>query len=258
MPGDRLAVMPLNSWEECAKAATALGLETRIDEPVNVAGTWSRFEQHLSSVRRMGMRKLTVGDILRRGHLAPITKELALKIHTLLAASSNTVLQVLATDEWPVRGSLGDLLQDALMDTPTHIWDKAFSLDDLSWLADLVPVEVPRTYSIASYTDELLPSTVDLAVSRAEYKLCSTFAKQEDVTRAGVASGFLNPPSPDEMASDDEILVGVSRPLSFQLPIDSTAPCAFFAGGSGIAPFRSFWQYRLATDGLSGGKNYCE
>ncbi|KAI1214787.1 uncharacterized protein F4807DRAFT_404564 [Annulohypoxylon truncatum] len=258
MPGDRLAVMPLNSWDECAKVAAALGLETRLDDPVDVAGTWSRFEQHLTSVRRKTtIKKLTVADILRRGHLVPITKELALKIHSLLAASSNTVLQVLATDEWPVRGSLGDILQDALMDTPTHIWDKAFSLDNLSWLAGLISVEIPRTYSIASYTDELLPSTVDLAISRAEYKLCSTFSKQEDVGRAGVASGFFNPyPSSNEMESDDEILVGVSRPMSFQLPLDNMAPCAFFAGGSGIAPFRSFWQYRLTTDGLSGGKNY--
>ncbi|OTB07683.1 hypothetical protein M426DRAFT_266892 [Hypoxylon sp. CI-4A] len=258
MPGDRLAVMPLNSWEECAKVAAALGLESRIDDPVAVSGTWSRFEQHLASVRRMtAPKQLTVADILRRGHLAPITKELALKVHSLLAASSNTVLQVLATDEWPVRGSLGDLLQDALVDTPAHIWDKAFTLDNLSWLADLIPVEVPRTYSIASYTDELLPSTVDLAISRAEYKLCSTFAKHEDVTRAGVASGFFNPHPPSEdMVSDDEILVGVSRPLAFQLPLDDMAPCAFFAGGSGIAPFRSFWQYRLNRSGLSGGKNH--
>lgn len=258
-PGDRLAVMPLNSWEECAKVAAALGLETRIDSPIEVTGTWSRFEGHLASVRRMTtLKKLTVTDVLRRGHLSPITKELALKVHSVLAASSNTVLQVLATDEWPVRGSLGDLLQDALMDTPAHIWDKAFRLDNLSWLADLVPVEIPRTYSIASYTDELLPSTVDLAISRAEYKLCSTFSKQEDITRAGVASGFFNPspPSSDDMVSDDEILVGVSRPMAFQLPLDSMAPCAFFAGGSGIAPFRSFWQYRLTTSGLSGGRNY--
>ncbi|KAI1759839.1 hypothetical protein GGR53DRAFT_117515 [Hypoxylon sp. FL1150] len=258
MPGDRLAVMPLNSWEECAKVVAALGLETSIDATVEVSGTWSRFEQHLTAVRRTATpKKLTVADILRRGHLAPVTKELALKVHSMLAASSNTVLQVLATEEWPVRGSLGDLLQDALVDTPTHIWDKAFSLNNLSWLADLIPVEVPRTYSIASYTDELLPSTVDLVISRAEYKLCSTFSKGDDMTRAGVASGFFNPnPPSDDMVSDDEILVGVSRPLAFQLPLYNMTPCAYFAGGSGIAPFRSFWQYRLATSGLSGGKNH--
>ncbi|KAI1496779.1 cytochrome b5-like Heme/Steroid binding domain-containing protein [Biscogniauxia marginata] len=256
MPGDRLAVMPLNSWEECAKVAAALGLEERLEDTVEVTGIWPRFELHLASVRRAAPRKLTVVDILRRGHLAPITKELALKVHSLLHASSNTVLQVLATDEWPVRGSLGDLLQDAIMDTPTHIWDKAFDLNNISWLADLIPLEVPRTYSIASYTDELLPNTVDLAVSRAEYKLCSTFSKGEDISRAGVSSGFLNPSPPsDDVSLDDEVLIGVSRPAAFHLPLDPMAPCAFFAGGSGIAPFRSFWQSRLTTSGLSGGKN---
>ncbi|KAI0110397.1 cytochrome b5-like Heme/Steroid binding domain-containing protein [Nemania sp. FL0031] len=183
---------------ECAKVAAALGLENMIDSEVEVKGTWTK------------PQRLTVKDILRRGHLAPITKELALKIHGLLR-----------TNEWPVRASLGDLLQSALMDTPPQIWDKA----------DLVTLEVPRTYSIASYTEELLPSTVDLAVSRAEYKLCSTFAGHEDVPRAGVSN-------------DQEII------------FDTMAPCAFFAGGSGIAPFRSFWQSRFAKGGLSGGKNY--
>ncbi|KAH7316748.1 hypothetical protein B0I35DRAFT_503846 [Stachybotrys elegans] len=258
MPGDRLAVMPLNGWDECAKVAAALGLEELLDVPLDVEGNWARFEMHLGSVRHAPVRKLTVTDILRRGHLAPITKDLALKIHGMLHASSNTVLQVLATDEWPVRGSLGDLLQDALMDTPPPIWNRAFNLDDLSWLADLIPLEVPRTYSIASYTEDLLPSTVDLAVSRAEYELCDTFAKGATVSRAGVSSGFLNPvPTPSEMLSDDdEVLIGVSRPVAFQLPLDPMAPCAFFAGGSGIAPFRGFWQARLAASGFSGGKNH--
>lgn len=258
MPGDRLAVMPLNSWVECAKVAAALGIEEHHDVPMDVEGTWSRFEAHLAAVRHTAQRKLTVIDILRRGHLAPITKDLALKLHEMLHASSNTVLQVLATTEWPVRGSLGDLLQSALMDTPPQIWDKAFNLDTISsWLPDLISLEVPRTYSIASYTEDLLPSTVDLAVSRAEYELCDTFAKGAKVMRGGVSSEFLNPyPSMDETSGDEEVLIGVSRPAAFQLPLDSMAPCAFFAGGSGIAPFRGFWQSRLAAAGLAGGKNY--
>lgn len=267
MPGDRLAIMPLNSWEECAKVAAALGLEEHIDMPVDISGTWSRFEKHLGSVTRSAApRRLTITDILRHGSLAPITKELALKLHDLLQASSRTVLQVLATDEWPVRGSLGDILQEAIVDTPEVIWDRAFSLDDPSWLAELIPLEIPRTYSIASYTEDLLPTTVDLAVSRAEFKLSATFAGSNTITRAGVSSGFLNPrPASDgdvkEMmppidGESDEVLIGVSRPMAFQLPLDPMAPCAFIAGGSGIAPFRSFWQARLATSGLSGGKNH--
>lgn len=254
-PGDRLAVMPLNSWEECAKVAASFGLEEMLTEPVPMTKSWARFAEHFGSVSRTPMGTLSVQDVLRRGHLAPLTQDLVLKIHSMLRASSNTVLQVLATEEWPVRGTLGDLLQSAMLDTPTAVWDSAFTLDNLAWLCELVPVEVPRTYSIASYPDELLPATVDLTVSRAEYQLCATFAGTSQVTRAGVSSGFLNPDvsSYEEMIPiDEDILIGVSRPVAFSLPLNGAAPCAFFAGGSGIAPFRSFWQSRV---GRTVGRN---
>ncbi|KAF5664743.1 hypothetical protein FHETE_7015 [Fusarium heterosporum] len=256
-PGDRMTMMPLNSWEECAKMVAALGLDQHLETPVPTTGTWSRFERHLSSVRNSPQRRLNVIDIFRRGHLAPITKELTVKVHELLHASSNTVLQVLATEEWPVQGSLGDLLQRAVVDTPGHIWNRAFNLDDLSWLSDLVQLEVPRTYSISGYSNDLLPGTVDLTISRVEHRVSSIFSQGQHITRAGVSSGFFNPPplSTDMSSPPEEVLLGVSRPVAFQLPIDNMAPCAFFAGGSGIAPFRSFWEYRMATSGLSGGRN---
>ncbi|ORY62605.1 sulfite reductase flavo protein alpha-component [Pseudomassariella vexata] len=255
-PGDRLAIMPLNTWEECAKVALALGFEDMLDTPISLNQKWSRFAEHLGSVSRKAVPKLSIRDIMRRGHLAPLTQELVLKVHHMLRASSNVVLQVLATDEWPVRGSLGDLLQAAVADTPSHVWDQAFDLTgSLGWLGDLIDVEIPRTYSISSYPDELLPSTVDLTISRAEYDVCSTFAGQDLIKRSGVSSGFLNPPvtsSEELMPIEEEILVGVSRPVAFQLPLDGAAPCAFFAGGSGIAPFRSFWQSRI---GRTVGRN---
>lgn len=254
-PGDRLAVMPLNSWEECAKVAAALGLDEMLDVQVPVNKSWGRFAEHLGSVSRGPPGPITVQDILRRGHLAPLTQDLVLRVHSMLRASSVTALQVLTTEEWPVRGSLGDLLQSAVLDTPSAVWDSAFSLQDLSWLCELVQVEVPRTYSISNYPDELLPSSVDLTVSRSEYQLCSTFAGDNKIMRSGVSSGFLNPTvaSNDEIIPiEEDILIGVSRPVAFQLPLNGAAPCAFFAGGSGIAPFRSFWQARA---GQSVGRN---
>lgn len=246
-PGDRLAVMPMNSWTECAKVAAALGLDTLLEHPVALDCTWTRFADHLGQTTRTGRAQLNVIDILRKGHLAPITKDLATKMHTLLRASSHTVLQVLATDEWPVRASLGDLLQAALNDTPARVWDQAFNLSgNLAWLVDLIPVEVPRTYSISNYSEELLPSTVDLTISRSEYELCQTFSGSMKIIRNGISSGFLNPPIGEEMdvLDDEDLLIGVSRPFAFQLPFDDTSPVALFAGGSGIAPFRSFWQAR--------------
>jgi sulfite reductase alpha subunit-like flavoprotein len=252
-PGDRLAIMPLNNWMECAKVAAALGLEAIIDHPISLDKEWNRFADHLGSVSQVAAPQLTIKDILRRGRLAPLNKELVMKLHTMLRASSPTLLRVLATTEWPVRASLGDLLQASVMDTPPHIWDQAFDLSgNISWLSELIPIEVPRTYSISNYPEELLPSTVDLTVSRSEYNLCPILSGSSTELRHGVS---LNPPvSRDEdfTTDEEELLVGVSRPLAFQLPIDDAAPCAFFAGGSGIAPFRSFWQARA---GRSIGKN---
>ncbi|KAF4632905.1 hypothetical protein G7Y89_g5214 [Cudoniella acicularis] len=255
-PGDRLAIMPHNSLMECAKVAAALGLDTMLDQSVTLDKQWSRFAEHLGSVSNISTPQLTVKDILRRGHLAPLTKNLVMKLHTMLRTSSNTVLQILATTEWPVRASLGDLLQAVVTDTSSQIWDQAFDLSgDLAWLSELVPIEVPRTYSISNYPNELLPSTIDLTVSRSEYNLCPILSDPTTILRHGVGSSFLNPPvsSEDEFIADGEdLLIGVSRPLAFQLPIDDAAPCAFFAGGSGIAPFRSFWQARASC---SVGKN---
>jgi len=254
-PGDRLAVMPLNSWVECAKVAAALGFESMLDHSVPLNSSWQRFAEHLGSVTKQSTPRLTVKDILRRGHLAPLTKELVMKLHTMLRASSNTILQVLATTEWPVRATLGDLLQVAVTETPAHIWDQAFDLSgNLLWLTEMVQIEVPRTYSISNYPDELLPSTVDLTVSRSDYEVSSIFSGSTPL-RHGVGSSFLNPPvslQGEFITDEEELLIGVSRPFAFQLPIDDAAPCAFFAGGSGIAPFRSFWQSRA---GRSIGKN---
>src|SRR5690606_19889863 len=42
-------------------------------------------------------------------------------------------------------------------------------------------------------------------------------------------------------------------PLNFALPISPAAPIAMFAGGSGIAPFRSFWKARISNGGI--GRN---
>lgn len=252
-PGDRLAFMPLNSWSEVSKISAALGLDDLMQTPVPLAQSpdWSRFAQHLKIVHRSATEiSLTVQDILRRGKIAPLTKDFVFALHMALRASSTTALKVLGSEMWPVQGTVGDLMQVAVAETSPTIWDQAFDLSDLSWLPRLIPVEIPRTYSISNYSSEMLPGTVDLTVARNEYKLCSLLdVGQGSITRYGVSSGCLNPdPSViDDMSDEEEYLIGISRPLNFELPVTMTGPIALFAGGSGIAPFRSFWQARAHT-----------
>jgi len=85
-PGDRLAVMPLNSWTEVSKVTAAWGLDDLLQKPVPLsqAPEWSRFAKHLKAINHAeGPPSLTVQDILRRGHLAPLTKDLVMAVSDL-------------------------------------------------------------------------------------------------------------------------------------------------------------------------------
>ena len=77
-PGDRLAVMPLNSQVEIDKVISALGIQELHTEvvPLDSHPTWKRFGNHLLQAESDTFNgQLTVYDILRRGHLAPLTKD---------------------------------------------------------------------------------------------------------------------------------------------------------------------------------------
>ncbi|KAG9121533.1 hypothetical protein FRC07_002461, partial [Ceratobasidium sp. 392] len=258
--------MPLNAWRTVEKVVGALGLMDVLDEvvPLTASGAevWRAYAKHEAEVLRSGtMSKLTVRDILRKGALAPLTKSMVLAVHNLLRASS--IAHILASTEWPVQGSLGDLLMAAINDISEDAWDKAFDRQNLDWLPALVQLEVPRTYSISEFSLEGLPDYVDLTVSRTEHNVCTQLvAAGADRIIPGVASGFLNPNPLDDYiphgflsqnSEVDEALVGIARPLNFQLPISTATPIAMFAGGSGIAPFRSFWQARIASGAI--GRN---
>lgn len=256
-PGDRLAVMPLNSWDEIHKISSVLGLDNSHDQlvPITGASTWRRFARHLSLVHRRSDSSITVRDVLRRGHIAPLTKAPVMAIHTLLKASSPAIAKVLGSDTWPVQGTLGDLLQLAAADVPRAIWKQAFNLKELSWLSKFIAVETPRTYSISNHYDGLLPSTIDLTVARTEYRVAEMLdTGLTSAARCGVSSGCLNPvpAASDGMTDDEEYLIGIARPLNFQLPTTMSGPIAMFGGGSGVAPFRGFWQARAQS---SAGRN---
>ena len=70
--------MPMNPSYEIAKVAVALGLDEMWDVlvPVEHGSIWARFSKHLENVSKLPSVGLTVKDILKRGHLAPLTKDL--------------------------------------------------------------------------------------------------------------------------------------------------------------------------------------
>lgn len=74
--------MPVNPSFETAKVAAALGLDELWDVivPVEQGSEWARFSNHLKIVSKRPNTGLTVKDVLKRGHLAPLTKDLVITV----------------------------------------------------------------------------------------------------------------------------------------------------------------------------------
>ncbi|KAJ6566665.1 hypothetical protein B0H19DRAFT_1138343 [Mycena capillaripes] len=255
IPGDRLAVMLNNSWSDVEAIVDTLGLIDFLDVNVPLSTAWKRYARHEIDCSHGDSEAepcMTVRDILKKGRIAPLTKEMVLSVYRRVKASP-FIQRVLEAEAWPVNGSLGDLLIGATGDFTENIWNTAFSLDDLSWLSEVVVPEVPRTYSVSSFPFELMPETIDLTVTRAQHEIFPLLRRPDGPTiRGGVCSSFLNPFPNEDGQEEQEVLVGISRPLNFQLPLSPAAHAVMFAGGSGIAPFRSFWQARLGSPGVIG------
>ncbi|XP_022076041.1 nitric oxide synthase, brain [Acanthochromis polyacanthus] len=98
-----------------------------------------------------------------------------------------------------------------------------------------LPLLQPRYYSISSSPD-LHPGEIHLTVAVVSYRA----RDGEGPIHHGVCSSWLNRIEKGEM-----VPCFVRGAPSFQLPKDNQAPCILVGPGTGIAPFRSFWQQRL-------------
>uniref|UniRef100_A0AAQ5XT64 Nitric oxide synthase n=1 Tax=Amphiprion ocellaris TaxID=80972 RepID=A0AAQ5XT64_AMPOC len=98
-----------------------------------------------------------------------------------------------------------------------------------------LPLLQPRYYSISSSPD-LHPGEIHLTVAVVSYRA----RDGEGPVHHGVCSSWLNRIEKGEM-----VPCFVRGAPSFQLPKDNQAPCILVGPGTGIAPFRSFWQQRL-------------
>lgn len=94
----------------------------------------------------------------------------------------------------------------------------------------------PRFYSISS-SPSLHPNEVHLTVAVVVYKT----EDGEGPTHYGVCSNYLQ-----GVPVNEDVYVFVRSAPSFYLPNDSTRPIILVGPGTGVAPFRGFWQHRYA------------
>ncbi|XP_006170481.1 nitric oxide synthase, inducible isoform X2 [Tupaia chinensis] len=115
------------------------------------------------------------------------------------------------------------------------------------FLLSQLPTLKPRYYSISSSQDHT-PSEVHLTVAVLTYRT----RDGQGPLHHGVCSTWLSSLKPQ-----DPVPCFMRSASGFRLPEDASHPCLLIGPGTGIAPFRSFWQQRLHDSehkGLQGGR----
>ncbi|XP_004685212.1 PREDICTED: nitric oxide synthase, inducible [Condylura cristata] len=115
------------------------------------------------------------------------------------------------------------------------------------FLLSQLPLLKPRYYSISSSRD-CTPTEIHLTVAVLTYHT----QDGQGPLHHGVCSTWLN-----NLKPQDPVPCFVRSGSGFQLPEDPSRPCILIGPGTGIAPFRSFWQQRLYEaehKGLRGGR----
>eukprot|EP00812_Abedinium_dasypus_P007594 NODE_1967_length_1024_cov_322.635707.p1 GENE.NODE_1967_length_1024_cov_322.635707~~NODE_1967_length_1024_cov_322.635707.p1 ORF type:complete len:258 (+),score=89.07 NODE_1967_length_1024_cov_322.635707:3-776(+) len=100
-----------------------------------------------------------------------------------------------------------------------------------------MPVNHARYYSISS-SKAHVGEQIHLTVSRHVYKT------GDAGTHLGLASNFLT-----LLESGENLRFKIQAAPNFRMPRHPKAPAIMLATGTGIAPFRGFWQHRLAVEG---------
>lgn len=122
-----------------------------------------------------------------------------------------------------------------LLDLATDSEMKA-NFADASAFVSILGKMSPRLYSIASSPDAV-PGQVSLCVGAVRY----TSLERK---RGGVCSTFMA----DRLQAGDKVKVFVHSNKNFRLPEDGNTPIIMVGPGTGIAPFRAFWQQRIADN----------
>lgn len=104
----------------------------------------------------------------------------------------------------------------------------------------------PRFYSISS-SPILYKNELHLTVAVVQYRT----QDGKGPVHYGVASNYLF-----DMNVGDSIFMFVRNAPNFHIPKDETCPIILVGPGTGVAPFRGFWQHRLAQRSLNGPEKF--
>jgi sulfite reductase alpha subunit-like flavoprotein/cytochrome b involved in lipid metabolism len=237
-PGDRCAILPENDPELVRQTLAAL--RATGDEPIPLNAVWRTAVQLRDGYQ--GAVVLSLRSLLTFGRIRPVARSIA---KTLLSLTHNErlhkIIEARAEDQWELWDLL-HLLTEAGFN-PKRLW-KA-QPGEREHITRLVPPETFRTYSISSVMADEAADEIQLTIGGLRYQTQETTVSRAAL-RTGTGSGFLSRIAAEGNPEARRISVKIIHPPRFSLPADPACPVVMFAGGTGIAPFRSMLQARPA------------
>uniref|UniRef100_A0A672UX47 nitric-oxide synthase (NADPH) n=1 Tax=Strigops habroptila TaxID=2489341 RepID=A0A672UX47_STRHB len=227
LPGDHLGVFPGNH-EDLVNA-----LIDRLEDapPANQVVKVELLEERSTALDENRVPPCTIFQAFK--YYLDITTPptpLLLQQFALLATSDKEKkrLQVLSKEYEEWKWSKNPTIVEVLEEFPSVQMPSTLLLTQL-------PLLQPRYYSISS-SPEMYPGEVHLTVAVVSYRT----RDGEGPIHHGVCSSWLN-----RIQTDEVVPCFVRGAPGFHLPQDPQVPCILIGPGTGIAPFRSFWQQRL-------------
>jgi sulfite reductase alpha subunit-like flavoprotein len=246
-PGDHCRVLPENDPELVGRTLAALRAGGR--ERVPLTREWRDALSIRHAYETSAPTGVALTDFLRYAKLRPLLRPVGKALFALTASAAlDRILEARSEDQWELWDVL-ELLSEEGYET-RRLWRSQLWQDEA--IARIVPPEPFRTYSVSSAPDGAIPRSLELTVGRLEYR--SAGGSVDGVRRRGTASAYVTERAGTDADHDRLMSVHVVRPTRFRLPDDSARPIVMFAGGTGISPFRGFWQARL--EGTVGAENW--
>nr|CAD7417313.1 unnamed protein product [Timema poppensis] len=285
-PGDHVGVFPCNRKEIVDGVLSRLTIRVDLDVPVQVQvlkanntsnGVVKTWEPH-DTVPSCSLRTLLTWFLDITTPLAPIQLENLASVATdpeeqrrLLQLATVSLWRVKVVVVFDINDKDSDFcIRDLLFEKISNIrcgpmlqnpsayeewrnWKFPHLLEVLTEFPSVRPTASllvthlnplqPRFYSISS-SPEVHPGQIHLTVAVVNYKTQGG----KGPTHYGVCSNFLQDFPPGQ-----NIHLFVRSAHNFSLPLSRNLPVIMVGPGTGIAPFRGFWQHKMALAQASGG-----